>query len=130
MKKIVLMLCGVSPFFMSLQSMESAHSAIAVRVGVFSHPGCANKPQRDRYDLKALNGSIGVGVFDGNGGREVSHLLKQELFEEVAYFLENKNEEVKIALEKAIVLVEFDATDRSDVDKVVEQGSSLLASWF
>jgi len=127
MKKIILIV-SILFLFISLQSMEKVTS---VKVGVFSHNGCKNKPQRDRYDIKNLDGAIGVGVFDGNGGSKVSQLLQEDFFHNFAYWLKytKLSKSIKYNFKRAVKNSEFDATCNKG-GKINKQGSSLLAAWL
>ena len=127
MKKILFLLFVVASIIMSSHCMENS---LAVQVGAFSHRGCAKKPQRDRFDIKRVRSSIGCAVFDGNGGDEVSHMLKMDFFGCVAFWLVNQNAKVEDALKTAIRHSEYDANDCESHEKMAAQGSSLLVSWF
>ena len=128
MKKIVVLVYALS-FFILLQSMQKDINS--VKVGVFYHNGCKNKPQRDRYNIKSLYEATGVGVFDGNGGEEVSNLLKDDFFHNFAFaFRLQSKKNIKDCFNQAVKAVEFDANDCSKYSKMSKQGSSLLAAWL
>src|SRR5581483_7296979 len=106
MKKVLFLLFVVASIIMSIMSSHCMENSLAVQVGAFSHRGCAKKPQRDRFDIKRVRGSIGCAVFDGNGGDEVSHMLKRDFFGTVMFWLVNQNKKVEGALKKAIKISE------------------------
>jgi serine/threonine protein phosphatase PrpC len=118
MKKILSIL-SIS-FFVSTQCMH-------VKVGSFSHKG-RKDAQEDRYDMVKLGDEIGIGVFDGHGGKQVSKYLERSFFYNVGYFLQKKT--VRKALEEAIDFCENYTKDKKDNVPMASAGATLLATWF
>src|SRR5438477_3498958 len=124
MKKILSIL-SIS-FFVSVQCMEKA--VVVPKIGSFSHKG-RKGTQEDRHDIVKLGDEIGVGVFDGHGGKQVSRYLGRSFFDNVAYYLQ-KVDTVEGALREAICFSEKYTNDVDDNAPMASAGATLLATWF
>lgn len=100
-----------------------------VQVGTFSYAK-SNEEQHARYDIKQLDNSIGIGIFDGCNGPLVASLCKEEFFDNTAYFLTEENYDIAESLPKGLRICNYDAMDsENNDDPINNQSSMLIASW-